>query len=199
MLDNFGFDLDNTLIDYSNSVKKYCYDNSLVFCKNIKELRKLLRKKDDSGNLWIQAQSWLYTEGLTYAKPAVGAGDICEYLKDNKYTMFIVSHKSSHTPDLVGRKPLRTPVAEWLSNSLLNNYFKKMERVYFETTRDLKVRRIKELKLGYFVDDLIEVFQEPLYPKSIRSFLISEVDMKLSWVQSVPNLTKVQEIIANDK
>lgn len=194
----FGFDLDNTLIDYSNPVEEYCNANRLEECKTIDELRALLRGSDTSGRLWQEAQGWLYTDGLNFAHPGFGAVGLCEYLKINEFELQIVSHKTSHTPDFCGGKPLREVASKWIADGELSAYFPDNKMIHYESSRMLKISRIQALDLNYFVDDLKEVFLEPGYPKEVKSFLLQEAGSEIPWVQNVPSLAAIQEIIENE-
>lgn len=195
----FGFDLDNTLIDYSNSVAEYCDANSLKECKTIDDLRTLLRSTDTSGRLWQEAQGWLYTDGLNFAHPGLGAVGLCEYLKANEFELLIVSHKTTHTPDFCGGKPLREVASKWVAEGELSAYFPDMSMIHYESTRKLKIARIQALNLNYFVDDLKEVFQEPGYPKEVTSFLLQDLGSEIPWTQNVPSLAAIQGIIENEE
>ena len=195
----FGFDLDNTLIDYSNSVKKYCFINSLEECKDIDKLRELLRANDNSGNQWQLAQGWLYTEGLFYAKPAKGAIELCEYLINNNFEIQIVSHKTTHTPVFCGQKPLRSVASKWLTGGDLAPYFLDHRKINYEPTIALKVEKIKALNLSYFVDDLLKVFQQPEYPKNVKSFHLSVASSQLPWVRNVDSLITIKEIMLHEE
>ena len=195
----FGFDLDNTLIDYSVAVQKYCLNEGLDECKTLDSLRSLLRRSDTSERLWQLAQGWLYTDGLSYARAGQGAVELCEFLKNSDMELMIVSHKTTHTPDFCGQKPLREIATNWINSSELAGYFLGDEQIYFEATRALKVERIQKLKFSYFVDDLVEVFQEPAYPKAVTSFLLSETGSELTWVQNVTSLDAIQELVENEK
>jgi len=194
----FGFDLDNTLIDYSHSVQEYCSNNSLEECKSIEELRILLRESDKSGHLWQLAQGWLYTDGLSFAQHMPGASELCAYLKDKNFEIFIVSHKTTHTPIFCGRKPLREIATNWIISGESAPFFLDTGKINFESTRPLKVGRIQKLGLDYFVDDLVEVFQEPGYPRDINSFFLSERQSELTWVRDVPTLCSIREFIENE-
>ena len=195
----FGFDLDNTLIDYSVAVQKYCSNEGLDECKTINNLRTLLRRSDTTGRLWQLAQGWLYTYGLSFARAGQGAVELCEFLKKSDLELMIVSHKTTHTPDFCGQKPLREIATKWINGSELADYFLGNEQIYYEATRASKVERIQKLEFNYFVDDLVEVFQEPAYPKAVTSFLLSETGSELTWVQNVTSLDAIQGLIENEK
>ena len=194
----FGFDLDNTIVDYSASVERYCFNNALKICKTIEELRTLLQELDESGYSWQIAQGWLYTDGLSYAKPADGAIDLCEYLRTRDFKLFIVSHKTTHTPIFCGHKELRGVATNWISSGDLSHYFAGTENIYFESSRDLKIKRIKSLNLQYFVDDLVQIFQDPNYPRKIVSFLLSTKPTNLSWIHNATTFMSIQERLKNE-
>lgn len=194
----FGFDLDNTLIDYSNAVQEYCSNEGLDECKSLNNLRELLRESDKSGRLWQLAQGWLYTDGLSYAKPGEGALALCEFLQKSDFELVIVSHKTTHTPDFCGQKPLREIATKWIRDGDLASYFLDNKSIYYESTRSLKVERIQKLNFNYFVDDLVEVFQEPGFPKDVRSFLLSATGSELTWVQNIPSLYAIKGLIENE-
>lgn len=161
-------------------------------------MRTLLQQVDDSGYRWQIAQGWLYTDGLSYAKLAQGLLDLCEYLRTNDFELFIVSHKTTHTPIFCGYKELHGVAANWISNGELSHYFAGTQNIYFETSRDLKIERIKSLGLHYFVDDLVQIFQDTNYPRNIVSFLLSTKTTNLSWIHNVSSFISIQEILKND-
>lgn len=161
-------------------------------------MRTLLQQVDDSGFRWQVAQGWLYTDGLSYAKPAHGVLDLCEYLRTKDFELFIVSHKTTHTPIFCGHKELRGVATDWISNRDLYQYFAGTQNIYFETSRDLKIKRIKSLGLHYFVDDLVQIFQDPNYPRNIVSFLLSTTTTNLSWIHNVSSFISIQEILKNE-
>ena len=197
MRKSFGFDLDNTLIDYSAAVEEYCRIKSLIPCTNIGLLREQLGKNSSSDHEWQLAQGWLYTEGLRFAQPGLGSIDLCKYLIQEGYQLFIVSHKTSHTPDFCGNTPLHDLANNWIKKSAIANYFKEAEQIYFEPTRGLKVKRIRELALNYFVDDLEEVFKESEFPMNTKRFLIYNSSAQNSKIKCVGDFSDIREILAN--
>ncbi len=197
MRKSFGFDLDNTLIDYSVAVEEYCKIKNLIYCNNIVVLRERLRKNSDSDLEWQLAQGWLYTEGLRFARPGLGLSDLCEYLTHEGFRLFIVSHKTSHTPDFCGSTPLHDLASNWISNSKIAGYFKDPEQIYYERTRELKIMRIRELALNYFVDDLEEVFNESEFPIFTKSFLIYKSESQNPKLKCALNFSQIKEFIAN--
>ena len=194
---SFGFDLDNTLIDYSEAVAEFCKINSLPLCNDIGNLKLMLRKFSDSDHEWQLAQSWLYTSGLEFAQLGLGSIDLISYLSQKGYHLYIVSHKTSHTPKFCGQVPLHDLANNWIRKSALSSYFKDPERIYFEPTRKAKVGIIRKLSLDYFVDDLEEVFEEPNFPSHTKRILIYKSGSQNSTLKCVIDFKSIREILAN--
>jgi FMN phosphatase YigB (HAD superfamily) len=188
MTKSFGFDLDNTLIDYSAAVEEYCRIKTLTPCTNIGILREQLRKNNLSDYEWQLAQGWLYTEGLQFAQAGLGSVELCDYLIQEGYKLYIVSHKTSHTPDFCGKIALHGLANNWIKKSVIANYFKEKEQIYYEPTRELKVKKIRELALNYFVDDLEE--------RNLASHDTTLMDKVMSGFHNLLNkqLTKMKSI-----
>lgn len=117
---------------------------------------------------WLDVQEWLYTTGLTYAFISEGALDLINHLILMNSKIFIVSHKSKYSAK--NKLDLITPVSMWLNEKLGRFLDSGQIQVFFEESRDKKIERIINLGITHFVDDLIEVFQEKKFPKSIKSF-----------------------------
>ncbi len=164
-----GLDLDNTLIDYSQSVREYTQrvDNDIV-ARNICDLRNAL-KSDDAK--WQAAQSWIYSEGLQFAKPYFGAREVLRKVASDGNEVFIVSHKTEYSSDLYGKRHLRIPAINWLKSNLGVNDTSFGTKVFFESNRNSKISRIDSLKLDAFVDDLIEVLIDTRFPKRTERVL----------------------------
>jgi FMN phosphatase YigB (HAD superfamily) len=197
MSKSFGFDLDNTLIDYSAAVEEYCRIKNLTPCTNIGMLREQLRKNHLSDYDWQLAQGWLYTEGLQFAQAGLGSGELCSYLIQEGYKLYIVSHKTSHTPDFCGKIALHGLANNWIKKSVIANYFKHKEQIFYEPTRELKVKKIRELALNYFVDDLEEVFKESEFPANTKSFLIYKNRTQIGEIECVRNFIDIKEAVTN--
>ena len=172
----FGFDLDNTIIDYGISVEKYCLNANIPKQEKITSLRSYLRSIDPSDLKWQEAQSWLYIDGLQYAKLNEGIVDLCVYLLSKDIKIFIVSHKTHKTQDRFGGRDLFSPVVNWIQYSNINNFFNINENIYFMPTRDAKIQKIEQLDLNWFGDDLLEVLLDNNFPPHTTKYLISNDD-----------------------
>jgi hypothetical protein len=169
----FGFDLDNTIIDYGISVEKYCLNANIPKQEKITSLRSYLKRIDPSDLKWQEAQSWIYIDGLQYAKLNEGIVDLCVYLLSKGISVFIVSHKTHKTQDRFGGRDLLSPAVNWIQYSNIKNFFNINENIYFMPTRDAKIQKIELLDLDWFVDDLLEVLLDKNFPPHTTKYLLS--------------------------
>ena len=191
----FGFDLDNTIIDYGISVEKYCLNAKIPKQEKITSLRSYLRKIDPSDLKWQEAQSWIYVDGLQYAKLNEGIVDLCVYLLSKNISVFIVSHKTNKTQDRFGGRDLFSPVVNWIQYSNIKNFFNINENIYFMPTRDAKIQKIEQLDLNWFVDDLLEVLLDKNFPPHTTKYLLTdEENLELSAnINVVDNFSLIKE------
>jgi hypothetical protein len=194
----FGFDLDNTLIDYSDAIKKYCVQNRIEPQESLSSLRKVLKNFDTSDKDWQCAQSWLYTSGLEFAKLSSGSVEICNYLTKLNYQLFIISHKTKLTPGFTGSLNLHKFAIEWIENCSLAKQFKIGHNMFFTENRRQKIRKITELHLTYFVDDLEEVLTDAEFPKGTLRLLLSNDTSSNPAIQTIGQLGKIKEIIQHE-
>jgi len=191
----FGFDLDNTIIDYGISVEKYCLNAKIPKQEKITSLRSYLRKIDPSDLKWQEAQSWIYIDGLQYAKLNEGIVDLCVYLLSKNISIFIVSHKTNKTQERFGGRDLFSPVVNWIQYSNIKNFFNINENIYFMPTRDAKIQKIEQLDLNWFVDDLLEVLLDKNFPPHTTKYLLTdEENLELSAnINVVDNFSLIKE------
>jgi hypothetical protein len=185
----FGFDLDNTIIDYGISAEKYCLNAKIPKQEKVTNLRSYLRKIDPSDLKWQEAQSWIYIDGLQYAKLNEGIEDLCVYLLSKNIDVFIVSHKTNKTQDRFGGRDLFSPAVNWIQHSNIKNFFDINENIYFMPTRDAKIQKIEQLDLDWFVDDLLEVLLDKNFPPHTTKYLLAD--------EEIPELSASIDVVGN--
>lgn len=165
-----GFDLDNTLVDYSDSVKVYVKNFQDCDAKTVPQLRNWFRAQNQD-ELWTKAQSWLYSEGLEYAKISDGALEILIAVAELSIDFSILSHKTLLGPQRYGRKEFRKLMNEWLfCSDLWNICTNKIE--YFDSL-DEKIEGIRKGNFDFFVDDLRKVLEHKRFPDRTMPVLYS--------------------------
>jgi hypothetical protein len=83
----------------------------------------------------------------------------------------VVSHKTEF-PVVGPRVNLRQAARQWLEqNGLQDARGIRREDVFFESTREEKIRRIIAQRCSHFIDDLEEIFMEPTFPTDVERLL----------------------------
>jgi hypothetical protein len=94
--------------------------------------------------------------------------------KLNKAEVFIVSHKTEYGHFDEEKINLREAALDWMRQTKFFNeeeFAIPMDNVFFALTRAEKVKKINELKLSFFIDDLIEVFEEENFSEQTQKVL----------------------------
>lgn len=180
-----GIDFDNTII---------CYDD--VFCNLAKswqllgqnwqgtkqQVRDTIRALPDGDTVWQRLQGKAYGEFIHQATLFAGFKEFisaCNAIPNIE--LFIVSHKTEFGHFDEKRISLRDASRAWLREQ---GFFGEDSpripetNVFFETTREEKIERIKALQCTHFIDDLPEVLDHPMFPSDTKRFLFSET---LNW------------------
>jgi len=175
-----GIDLDNTIINYELAFKKVSVLKKLKI-KNINK-EKLKNKiiKNFSEGEWTTVQGEIYGKYINFATPYKGFKN---FLRNNNkfFEFFIISHKSKFP--ILGKKiNLHKKAKYWLKNnkisycdnSLINN-----KNIFFLNTKKNKIKKIKDLKIDYFIDDLEEILNK--MPRNIGKIKFGKSKKHLSF------------------
>lgn len=190
-----GFDLDNTLIDYSLSCIKYSEFSDLPKIGKTTDLKQYLNKIDPTTKTWNKAQSWIYTEGLSFAKISEGAEELLAWLLSKHYDISIHSHKSEKTPEYSGSLDLRSPMKSWIQSSNLFAYLDLDRDIFFYETQDFKIQGISDANLDIFVDDLMAVFNHPRFPRNVVPLLIGSANPEKTEFEQFSNFIELKKWI----
>ena len=173
-----GIDFDNTIICYDHVFTNLAKSWKLVE-KDEKVSKKTLRDKlrllADGELTWQRMQGKVYGELIDHAAVFAGFKDfIAQCHTRNVTDIFIVSHKTEYGHFDENRINLRDAARGWLRKQGFfenNSYNIPEQNVFFETTREDKIKRIKSLHCTHFIDDLVEVFESSLFPNEIERIL----------------------------
>ncbi len=189
-----AFDLDNTVIDYSISCIEYCKRNDLPLSGDINHLRSQLRPHNSNQDSWVQAQSWIYGDGLRYAVLSVGAIEIFGLLKVRGIKAEIFSHKTEFTPPEFGSVPIRDLMKNWLHSSPLASVVSIERDIHFFETLGDKVDAISKASLNFYMDDLVKVFEYQGYPRNLESFIYRPTTLYPDWLKPINNFLELESI-----
>ena len=156
-----GIDFDNTLITYDALFKKAALENDLIpinfpECKN--SIRNYLRERDQE-KLFTILQGEVYGSRIFEAFPSKGMYQSLKEAQNNGIELFIISHKTK-TPYQGPKYNLHDAASNWLEKNL---FFENSEvniprkNVFFEVTKEKKIKRIESLGCSHFIDDLPEI------------------------------------------
>ena len=183
----FGFDFDNTLINYDKIFYSIAVKRLLIK-KKIKKDKSSIKKilfKEKKIKEWTKLQSEVYSKEIYKATPNKKLILLLKFLKKKKIKFYIISHKTKFP--YYGKKiDLHKISKDWLRI----NIFNKRNRLgnckyYFESTIKKKIQRIKKLKITHFVDDLSEILN--LMPTSVTGILYKK---KIFELNKIKNLVK---------
>ena len=168
-----GLDLDNTIIRYERSILAIGSDMGIDFSELDERTKKALRDRvrglPNGESIWQTIQAKVYGSELDKAELSKGFKEFCFIAKLRGYNLCVVSHKTdiSHADPL--KILLRVAANRWLDN---HGFFHKLgfriDQIHYCATQNEKIRKIQSLGCEVFVDDLTELFENPLFPQSTR-------------------------------
>lgn len=173
-----GLDFDNTLITYDDVFLAMARERGLTtpdFIGRKQAIRDSIRLLPDGELSWQRLQGQVYGKGVARATMFDGVGPFLQRCKERHAQIVIVSHKTEfghHDPERVN---LREAALAWMTaQGFFADYGIERGNVYFETTRQEKISRIRALDCTHFVDDLEEVLTDPDFPPAVQRILFSE-------------------------
>ena len=158
-----GLDFDNTLIVYDAVFKKAALEKNLIpndFPESKNLIRNHLRKRNKEKSFTI-IQGEVYGSRISEAAQANGMFEALKNIQDVEIELFIVSHKTK-TPYEGPKYDLHSAALSWLEKNLFfetSGINLPRENVYFELTKENKIKKIEALGCTHFIDDLPEILQ----------------------------------------
>ena len=170
-----GLDFDNTLIRYDELFHKVAREQGLISDsvqpqKN--KIRDHLRQKGIE-NEWTKLQGEVYGNRILEAVAWEGMLETLLALQEKGVELYIISHKTRN-PFLGPAYDLHAAAQSWLekqgffSSSGLNW---QPKQVFFELTKEAKVKRVQQLGCTHYVDDLPEILE--MLPASVKGIFFS--------------------------
>jgi hypothetical protein len=173
-----GVDFDNTLVSYDRAFATVGKDAGLLpadFTGGKDAAKRWLCGERSSDPAWERLQGLVYGRYIDHAELYAGAAEFLRQCRQRGWQVYIVSHKTI----LAHQDPqtnLRDSARGWMKR---RGFFDQggfgldAAQVFFEDTRDAKVRRIGELDCQIFVDDLPEVLGHADMPPACRKILFA--------------------------
>ena len=160
-----GLDLDNTIINYDLafiSAANSLGVNLPEFCITKTKIKNFVRALDQGDILWQRLQGKVYSKFIeTHGQLYSGVKRFLLHSKLSGHEIVIVSHKTinAHYDDC--ELPIRELATQFLiDNGLIGGSYPLVSSVYYESTREEKIKKILSLDFDWFVDDLPEVLKQ---------------------------------------
>ncbi|MGB0908721.1 MAG: hypothetical protein ACPGYT_00020 [Nitrospirales bacterium] len=169
-----GIDLDNTIINYDELFYQLACERGFIdtytpHCK--REIRDRVRSRSTGDDDWWNLQVTVYGERILEAVPSAGVLQFFERANARSIPIFIISHKTQHPSKKKTDIDFRKAAWTWLrAQKIIGDHKWSIPHahVFFEDTRELKVKRIVRQKCTCFIDDLHETFCEPHFPDGVE-------------------------------
>ena len=167
-----GLDFDNTIVSYDGLFHQVALEKLLIpasLPKSKLAVRDYLRgvNKEDA---WTEMQGYVYGARMDDATAYAGAIEFMSLAAQGGISLAIVSHKTRH-PFLGPKYDLHEAARSWVTNKLVARKLMDPDQVYFELTKDDKIRRVAEIGCDYFIDDLPEILLAPAFPQRTQGIL----------------------------
>jgi hypothetical protein len=172
-----GVDFDNTLIVYDDLLRNLAAQRGLIappFAGGKKEIRDAVRLLPGGEIQWQKLQAAAYGTRIAEAAIAPGAADFIRLCRKHSAAVYIVSHKTEVAGYDETNTNLRDAALGWME---ANGFFSRdglgldRESVFFGSTRQEKIDRIRGLRCTHFIDDLEETFLEDSFPAGVEKIL----------------------------
>lgn len=173
----FGTDFDNTVVSYDHLFAKCARELGInpQGDSGKKGIRDHVRSLSDGEITWQKIQASVYGPGMTGAVLLGGFAKFIECCKAENTPVFVVSHKTQFAAQDPNTN-LRRASLNWMEGE---GFFDPLglglspRQIFFESTRESKIARIKSLGCTHFVDDMIEVLLDPDFPRDVTRILYS--------------------------
>jgi hypothetical protein len=161
-----GIDFDNTLISYDAVFYAAARGAGLIgegIEPRKQAVRDAMRLAPDGERAWQKLQGQVYGAGIRDALLIDGVDQFLRRCRAQACEVMIVSHKTEFGHHDPARVNLRDAATEWMT---ARGFFSQdgygISQVFFEATRAEKPARIGRLRCDWFIDDLAEVFSDPV-------------------------------------
>ena len=173
-----GLDFDNTLVCYDRAFLEVGREERMLpgdFAGSKEAVKRWLLERRPDGFLWEKLQGIVYGCRIDRAALFEGADRFLRACRGRPgVVVLIVSHKTLFAHHDPFRTDLRTAAMEWMET---RHFFTPagygLERgdVFFESSREEKIDRIRDARCDVFIDDLPEVLSHADMPRNCRKIL----------------------------
>ena len=162
-----GIDFDNTIVSYDTLFHKVAVEQGAVpqgTSPTKLAVRDHLRAIGRE-EVWTEMQGYVYGARMEEATAYPGVLEFLRWGRDRGLALSVISHKTRY-PFLGPQYDLHEAARNWVSSHLKDTGGPLVppESVFFELTKEEKVRRIEAVACDYYVDDLPEILLASDFP-----------------------------------
>ena len=173
-----GIDFDNTIVGYDDVMCRLASERGLIGGseRTKRAVRDRIRQRPGGEIEWQKVQALAYGPRMAEAVLLEGADEFIRRCRRAGMAVFIVSHKTPFADYDETGTDLRAAAMAWMT---AQRFFEadglnlSCGDVYFESTRAGKIARIEQIGCSHFIDDLVEVFLEPSFPRGVEKLLLA--------------------------
>lgn len=170
---HIGIDFDNTIVSYDSLFHKVALEGDLIPADLAPSKLKVRDHLREVGNedVWTEMQGYVYGARMGEAAPFPGVLEFLKWTRTQGIRVSIISHKTRH-PFIGPSYDLHAAAGQWIRDKLVDGGDALQQNdVFFETTKEEKLRRIARAGCGYFVDDLPEILLAENFPQATAGIL----------------------------
>lgn len=192
-----GIDFDNTIVCYDELFHKVANEKKIIpksIPANKLIIREYLRKKDKEDS-WTNMQGLVYGQRILEANAFLGLKEFIQKAQKMGHKIFIISHKTLY-PYAGPKYNLHDAARNWIDKKLQvkKNEINIEKNVYFESTKEEKIKKISELECDVFIDDLPEILKMPGFPKKTKLILFDPESIYTMQEKFIINIKTWDEI-----
>ena len=175
MILRIGLDFDNTIANYDRAFPDVArilgYQTKAT---NKRDLKVELIASAEGETAWQKVQGLTYGKHIDQASLYPGVLEFVVRAKARNCEVFVISHKTQFGHFDETKTSLRDAATAWMtSKKIVGHGATQVDEahIFYASTRDEKIAKIKELSLDIFIDDLSEVLTDSSFSPKTRKIL----------------------------
>ena len=196
-----GLDFDNTIVCYDEAFYQLAHEAKSIpeNLQRTKEQVKAHLQKQGRNDFWTELQGLAYGPRMETASVFPKFEAFLKAMHRPGVELFIVSHRSPKPYsglDYDLHEAARTCLRgrPWIQSEMI-----PLKNIFFEATKQGKIKKIAELNLDYFVDDLLDIFTDPMFPLNTKKihFLPGKSEQEPTELLSAKSWDDVTRVFQN--
>lgn len=171
---HIGLDFDNTIVSYDSLFHKVALEggwitNEVSVSKiSVRDHLRFIGQE----SVWTEMQGYVYGARMDEAAAYPGVLECLTWAREQSIPVSIVSHKTQF-PFLGKQYDLHLAARRWIDLHLTDEAGPLVIPgcIYFEITKELKVKKIAEIGCTVYVDDLPEILLAAGFPERTNKIL----------------------------